>query len=86
MYTVYVLYSALFDNIYIGYTSDLEERLRAHNELSHKGWTRKFRPWILVYSEVVENKTDALKREKSLKSSRGRNFIRNLIKKQSGKG
>ena len=42
MYTVYVLYSKQYDKIYIGYTSDLEGRLKSHNELSTKGWTIKF--------------------------------------------
>lgn len=34
MYTVYVLYSIRYDKIYIGYTSNLKERLLQHNELS----------------------------------------------------
>ena len=39
MFTVYVLYSTLFDKIYIGYTSDLEARLISHNQppLKFKG-------------------------------------------------
>ncbi len=51
MYTVYVLFSPKYEKIYIGFTSDLEKRLLSHNELSHKGWTRKFRPWVLIYKE-----------------------------------
>ena len=38
MYTVYVLYSEEHDKIYIGYTSNLEQRLKSHNELGTKGW------------------------------------------------
>jgi len=49
---VYVLRSALADKIYIGFTSDLEQRLKAHNELATKGWTIKFRPWMLIYTET----------------------------------
>jgi len=33
MFTVYVLYSQQHDKIYIGYTSNLQERFRSHNEL-----------------------------------------------------
>ena len=80
-FTVYVLDSVSFDKIYIGYTSNLESRLRSHNELATKGWTMKFRPWNVVHSETFESKILALKREKELKSYQGRLFIRNVILK-----
>ena len=80
MYTVYVLYSESYQKIYIGYTSSMEQRLRSHNELSTKGYTFRFRPWKLVYSEVFETKSEALQREKSLKSAKGRAFIWELIR------
>jgi len=80
MFTVYVLYSKDYNKIYIGFTSDLEQRLLSHNELGQKGWTIKFRPWQLVYNEVFQFKQDAMKREKELKTATGRNFIWSLIK------
>jgi putative endonuclease len=80
MFTVYVLYSELFDKIYIGYTSNLDERLKAHNELATKGWTIKFRPWKLVHTEFFESKTDAMLREKQLKSAAGRLWVWKLIR------
>ena len=80
MFTVYVLYSKDYNKIYIGFTSDLEQRLRSHNELGKKGWTIKFRPWKLIYNEVYELKSDAMKREKGLKTATGRNFIWSIIK------
>ena len=79
MHTVYALYSQNFKKIYIGCTSDIEKRLVSHNLLATKGWTIRFRPWILIYSEVFQSKTDALKRERELKSAKGRDFIWNLI-------
>ena len=75
MYQVYVLYSKKFDKIYIGYTSNLESRLLSHNHLAKKGYTVKYRPWEVVYTEKFKTKKEAMKREKELKSSRGRNFI-----------
>ena len=82
MFTVYVLDSEKFDKIYIGYTSDLEKRFTSHNKLGTKGWTIKFRPWRIIHTEKFSTKSDAMKREKQLKSSRGRNWIReNLIKR-----
>ncbi len=74
MYFVYIIYSIKFNKIYIGYSSNLEERLKSHNIYSSKGWTKKFRPWSLVYSESIQTKSEALKREKQLKSAQGRQF------------
>jgi putative endonuclease len=45
MFTAYVLYSQKFDKIYVGMTSNLEERFKSHNELAKKAWTMHFRPW-----------------------------------------
>jgi len=79
MFTVYVLYSESFKKIYIGYTSDLAERLRSHNELGTKGWTIKFRPWKIVYTEIFETKESAMRREKQLKTAQGREWIWQVI-------
>jgi putative endonuclease len=79
MFTTYVLYSEKYDKIYIGYTSNLQQRLISHNELATKGWTIKFRPWKIIYKEEFETKSEAMKREKQLKSYQGRTFIRNLL-------
>jgi len=81
IYTVYVLHSPKFDKIYIGYTSDLEQRMLSHNVLGKKGWTIKFRPWKIIHTELYKTKADALKREKMLKGGQGRKWIReNLLK------
>ncbi len=64
---VYVLYSINFDKIYVGYTSDINARLISHNELGTKGWTIKFRPWELVYSEEFDLKSEAIKKRKGVK-------------------
>ena len=76
MYTVYVLYSKQHDKLYIGFTSNLEARLKSHNELDKKGFTVRYRPWKLIHTETFENKTDAMQREKQLKSGQGRAWIR----------
>ena len=79
MFIVYVLHSSKFNKIYIGFTSDLEKRLKSHNYVATKGWTIKFRPWKLIYKEEYKLKNDAIKREKQLKSAKGREFIWNII-------
>jgi putative endonuclease len=80
MFTVYVLYSRTHNKIYIGYTSNLNSRLKSHNELATKGWTKKYRPWELLHTETFETKPLAMKREKILKTGRGREFIWNKVK------
>ena len=80
MFVVYVLHSPRFDKIYIGFTSDLQNRVKAHNELATKGWTIKFRPWTVIYTETFDNKKDAIEREKQLKSAKGRLFVRSILK------
>jgi putative endonuclease len=79
MFVTYVLYSKAPDKIYIGYTSDLIDRFHSHNRFATKGFTTKFRPWTVVYVEFFDSKSEAMKREKELKSSRGRNFIRTEV-------
>ena len=79
MYKVYVLYSEVHDKIYIGMTSNLEQRLLSHNELGKKGWTIYFRPWLLVFTDEYPTKTEALKKEKELKTAAGRRWIRDTL-------
>ena len=80
MFVTYVLYSKKFDKIYIGYTSDLINRFHSHNSLAKKGYSIKFRPWEVLHLEFSDSKSDAMNREKQLKTSRGRAFIKELIK------
>ena len=81
MYYVYVLYSKQYNKIYIGYTSDLKTRLESHNHLATKGYTIKYRPWVIIYTEKFQTRKEALIRERQLKSGQGRVFIRELIKR-----
>jgi putative endonuclease len=54
-------------SLYTGWTNDLEKRLVAHNAGTASKCTRARRPVELVYSEIVESKSDALKREAAIK-------------------
>ncbi len=78
MYYVYVIRNEE-NKRYIGYTTNLKERLEAHN----KGINRstKDRKWELVYYEAYKSKSDAMRRERSLKNSgQGRRFLWERIK------
>jgi putative endonuclease len=77
MFCVYVLFSPQAHKHYTGFTSNLQERLRSHNQLG-SGWTARYRPWKLIYSKDFMTKTEATKYEKWLKSGQGRKFIKTL--------
>jgi len=83
MYTVYAIYNSKHDKLYIGQTADLKSRLRMHNDGVFKNsYTSRFDgEWKLVYSEEQENRQLVLLREKQLKSFRGREFIRQQIRR-----
>ena len=67
MYYVYFLQSEDQDaKIYIGYTDNIERRLKQHNHVDNQGFT-KGRKWCLVYYEAFRSKSDALKRERRFK-------------------
>lgn len=82
MYFVYVLYNKAASKIYIGETNNLDKRVKQHNDPNNflSRFTKRFAgEWILIYKEEVESRSKALKREKQLKSSRGRAFIHALV-------
>ena len=75
MYTVYILYSFTHHKTYVGFTSDLINRFKTHNELGTSGWTLRYRLWMVLHTEIFESKTEGMKREKELKSGKGREWI-----------
>ena len=80
MYTTYVLYSPTSNKIYIGFSSEVTNRLVAHNDSRNTGWTSSYQPWELLYTEEHPTKSAAMQREKELKTFRGRSFIREMVK------
>lgn len=79
-WTVYMVCCA-DDSLYTGITTDPDRRIKEHNS-SVKGarYTRSRRPVHLVYAEVCESRSEALKREKALKAL-SRKEKHQLIKK-----
>lgn len=78
-YYVYVLLSDKDNMYYTGYTSDLKQRLKLHQEGKVYS-TKNRRPLKLIYFEGCVNQNDATKREKYLKSGNGKIYLRNRIK------
>ncbi len=81
-YYTYAIRSETTDKIYIGYTNNLTNRLKRHNnELAHKKSSYTYKnigPWVLIHEEEFSTRKEATIREKQLKSAKGREFIKNL--------
>ncbi len=79
MHYVYVLHSQADKQLYTGCTSDLRERLAQHvaGEVSS---TKERRPLKLIYYEASLSKFDAFRREKYLKTTYGKRYIRTRCK------
>ena len=75
---VYALKSTSRNYIYVGMTSNLERRVNEHN-IGRNKTTRPYKPFVLLYSELQEDRISARKREKYLKSGVGKEFLRSLL-------
>lgn len=81
-YYAYILYSQSNDRYYIGSSSNPEQRLIRHNAGATPS-TKAGRPWIIIHTEILDSKTEALKRENYLKKMKSRSFIEKLIEKRT---
>ncbi|OGI25226.1 MAG: hypothetical protein A3J76_02760 [Candidatus Moranbacteria bacterium RBG_13_45_13] len=79
MYYVYVIESQKNLDLYKGFTISIRKRIKEHNERTVDS-TKNFCPWKLIYCEILPDKADAIAREKYLKSSWGRKFIKEVLK------
>ncbi len=66
IFYVYIIYSSSYDKYYKGFSLNPFKRLEQHNNKESR-YTANFTPWCLVYLEKFDLKSEALKREKSLK-------------------
>jgi len=78
MYYLYILYSENIDKFYVGYSVNLEERIKKHNT-NHKGFTGKTNDWKVVYTEKFASKKQAFDREREIKKWKSRKKILELI-------
>ena len=76
-YWVYVPRSDSANRRYVGQTDDLERRLSRHNA-GLVFATAPYRPWRLVHSEQLQSRSEAMRRERFLKSGKGRQFLDQL--------
>ncbi len=77
MWYVYILESLVNNRHYTGYTKDLDRRLHEHNSGKTK-YTSSTRPFKLIYKEEFDTRIEASKRERFLKSGKGRELIKEM--------
>ncbi len=85
MFYVYVLCSESTDRFYIGSTSDLQRRLAEHNG-NLAASTKNRGPWRLVHSEEHASRSAAVRRERYLKTGKGREELRRLLEAHTRQG
>jgi len=80
MYYVYVLEIKrdLKQSFYTGYCSDLKKRFSDHLKGNTKT-TKNHQEIKLIYYEASLNKTDAIKRERQLKTGFGRGYLKRRL-------
>ena len=72
-------------SVYIGQAKDILSRWKKHQSGNGARWTKKYKPVCLFYYEQLDTLKEALKREKELKTTTGRRFLKKiLIGSQSG--
>jgi putative endonuclease len=78
MFVVYAIYNKKHNKFYIGQTRDIDRRVRFHNDqIFRSSYTSRFDgDWQIIYQEELPDRSSAIRREKQLKSYRGREFIK----------
>jgi len=79
MYYTYVLKSQKDKRLYIGYSSDLRNRLNKHNNGEVES-TKHRRPLELIFYEAFKNKKDAQRREKYFKTDKGKSSLKQMVR------
>jgi len=67
-YCIYILTNRNNTVLYVGITNNLTRRIWEHKSKLIEGFTKKYNVDKLVYYEIFDNPTEAIKREKQLKA------------------
>ena len=75
MYYVYFLKSTKNNDLYIGSAEDLAIRINLHNAGKVKS-TQFYKPWQLLDFEVYNSRSEAVRRERFLKTGQQKELLR----------
>ncbi len=67
---LYIIFSQSANRWYVGSSNNIQDRLRRHNSGSSKS-TKPYCPWVLAYFEEYNTRSEAVRREYYLKSTKG---------------
>ena len=76
---MYIIQSSNSGRYYIGHTDEISRRLTEHNSGMAK-YTRREKPWKVVYVENYATRSAAMRRELEIKGKKSRTYIERLIK------
>jgi len=85
MYFVYVLQSQKNHRLYTGSTDDIQRRLFEHNAGKSKA-TQNTRPFKLLHFEQFETRSEAIRRERFLKTGVGRDELKYILSRKDRLG
>lgn len=77
-YYIYILRSLKDNKFYTGYTHNLKKRLQDHQKGLVKS-TKNRLPVEIVYFEGCKNQQDATRREKYLKTTYGKRYLKSRL-------
>ena len=75
---VYAIISEVDGRIYVGMSSDVFKRVNQHNAGKTKS-TKAYRPWRLIFEELVDSRAEARKRELYFKSGVGKEYLKSIV-------
>ncbi len=78
-YFVYVMLTSDTKQFYVGYSTNLRQRLKDHKNKKGARFLKAHPHFSLVYYEVYQNKTDARRQELFYKTGRGREVLRRKL-------
>ena len=79
MYKVYVLQSITFpERHYIGYTENIERRIKEHNSAKTKSLVR-YLPMKVIHIETYGTQQEAMRREPQIKKYKGGQAFKRLV-------
>jgi putative endonuclease len=77
MYFTYAIKSLNKNYIYIGISDNPQRRINQHNKGYNKT-TKPYKPFKILLKEKYNNRKDARKKEKYLKSGCGKEYLKRL--------
>ncbi|MEK6645498.1 MAG: GIY-YIG nuclease family protein [Candidatus Firestonebacteria bacterium] len=78
-YYVYVLLSQKDSKFYIGFTNELERRLKEHEQGKNISTSKRL-PVKLIYFEGHLSEDDAMRRENYFKTTKGKTTLRQILR------